>query len=101
MQAGRDVCERVRRYLREAGAGVIDGSQRSAAGGEPPQPRWAPDVALAARVTRRGRFATIDPSVPGRVWRVGEWIGLVAWAAVLAGALLRARRELRAPQHGR
>ncbi|HEX2029498.1 MAG TPA: hypothetical protein VHF25_16030, partial [Nitriliruptorales bacterium] len=48
----------------------------------PPRPRWGLDVPLAARVTRHGRFASIDPSVPGRVWRVGEWLGLVAWGGL-------------------
>ncbi len=56
-------------------------------------PRWAPDRPLAERITRRGRFRKLDPSRPGRVWKLRRWLALGAWALLLAGAFAKAWRE--------
>ncbi len=63
--------------------------------GDQPTPRWTPDRPLAERITRRGRFRAVDPRVPGSVWGVGRWLGVLLWAGILGGAYARAARQHR------
>lgn len=53
-------------------------------------PRLTPDQRIAGLVTRRGIFADHDPGHAGHLWTRWEWLGLVFWAAAVAGALARA-----------
>ncbi|MFN2557551.1 MAG: hypothetical protein ABR592_11935 [Nitriliruptorales bacterium] len=57
------------------------------------EPRWVPDRPLSERITRRGRFRRLDPSRPGRVWKLRRWLALGAWALLLAGTFAKAWRE--------
>lgn len=59
------------------------------------RPRWDDSRPLAERITKRGRFAHIDPTQPGEVWKPRRWIALFAWAVLVGGAYARAWSEHR------
>lgn len=56
------------------------------------EPRWTPDVPLAERITKVGRFRQIDPGTPGSIWPAPKWSALAGYVAVIGWAFARARR---------
>lgn len=56
------------------------------------EPQWTPDVPLADRITKVGRFRQLDPSEPGSIWPVPRWWALAGYAAVVGWAFARAWR---------
>lgn len=61
-------------------------------------PRLAPDQRIAGLVTRQGIFEQRDPRVAGRLWGRWEWLGLLLWALMVVGALVRAWRAHGGPR---
>jgi hypothetical protein len=63
-------------------------------------PRLGPQDHIAPYLTRRGRFATIDPLEPRRLPIWPKWLGVLGWAGLLGGALYKAWSATREPDGG-
>lgn len=61
------------------------------------EPRWGPDRPLAERITKRGRWADVDPTVRGGVWSRYKWGTLVLYAGYM-GALFGIARSSQGAQ---
>jgi len=59
-------------------------------------PRLAPDERIAPYVTRRGRFARLDPAVGRPLPAISKVLASVAWAVLLGESYRRARASTRA-----
>ncbi len=62
------------------------------------EPRWTPDVPLAERITRVGRFRGIDPSEEGSLWPASKWWALASYLGIVAWAFVRAWRITGGPR---
>ena len=78
---------------------ALGGGGRSALGGRAaPQrraPRLSPDQLIASHITRRGRFAKLDPRKARRLPSFTKVAGAIAWGVFLEEAFRRARRAER------
>jgi hypothetical protein len=56
-------------------------------------PRLDPDTSIAPLITRRGRFARIDPRRPRPLPSLPRVFGVLGWAALTVESLRRAARQ--------
>ena len=72
----------------------------SAAGGPVPRraPRLGPGASIAGHITRRGRFARIDPRKGRPPPAVTHWFAVVGWALLVEESLRRAWVAARGPE---
>lgn len=54
-------------------------------------PRLGPQERIATHITRRGRFAAVDPTIGKPLPGWLRWVGLAAWALFCEESLRRAR----------
>lgn len=81
-------------WANEPGRDVPSGYRERRVGLEP---RWGPDRPLAERITKRGRWAVVDPQLRGRVWSRYRWAALLTYVGYMGALFAKASREDRSP----